>query len=183
MKPGELLESELFRKSFGPGHRITKQVSALRKRDPELYPAGTKATFIKNKVTAIQAANLILILTTNPNPFNASEFDQAVNSIKVLKPFLNDLAIIFASGGIAFQGKAVKNVQISLQRPFGQIVFHDNTSAKYGIADNRPTVERFAVIGSNTLQELSHLINNTPRTGSKQEREEFLNHLENEKIN
>jgi hypothetical protein len=179
MKPNELVESDTIRKNFGSGQRITKQLSAMRRRDPDSYPAGTRA-LEGNEVTALEAARLILILTKNPNPFSG-EFDRAFNSIEILSYFLKDLSQIFAEDGFSLHGKVVESVFISLDRPFGKISFVDQMEAVYGDCEARGA-ERFSSIPAYVLQELAELLKGTSRIGTASERQDLLKNLKNEKI-
>jgi hypothetical protein len=156
MKPQDLVEADVIQKNFGPGHRITKQLTALRRKDPRAFPAGKKG-YLANEVTTDEAARLILILSTNPNPFNAYEFDRAFNCIDILDGFLNNLAAILSERGLTLRGQKVNAVFISLDRPYAQILFDGRTEV-FGDRHNFAGVEKFSAIPSNILQELAVLI-------------------------
>ena len=180
MRPHEFLETDLIRKNFPNRNRVTKQLSALRKHDESIFPAGRKGSAVH--VTATEAASLILLLSTNPNPFNQSEFQSTINTIEILKNFLNDLSLIFNCGGTHLNGQEVDTVFISLDNPFGRINFTGHLFNEYGLVKKNQAVERFAIITRDTMQEISDLINNTPRQGSTEERKDFIENITNTKL-
>lgn len=156
MKPHELIDSPLIR-TMGSPSRIKRQVTALRKEDAGVYPKGSKARNAED-VYAMHAANLVLLIVSDPNPFNPEAMQAAAHRLEVLKPFLTDFARILGSGGY-LGARHVEKICISLDRPAAQIKFADSFIS-YG-PENELKVENWAILSTETLKEFSELINKT----------------------